>query len=538
MNRRLVSLFALTVLLASALSTLLRAQKIEASGTIYIRADGSIDPTTAPITSIGNVTYTFTDDIYSGADGIVIERDNIILDGAKYTLQGIGGGNGIDLSNRHNVTIADMGIRQFGTGLLDAFSYGNVLLRNNISANSYMGIRVHWSSDNVLRNNTVHNNKYNVGIYGDYYSHFRNDVDSSNLVDGKPVYYWIGKADISVPLDAGYVALYNCQRIDVQNLNLCNNGQGILLYNTEDSTILGNNIASNVNGIQLYFSWNNIVSENNVTDSEGDSGVNLYESSFNNVSRNHIINNGNGIIVRSSSENNSIYENSIALNDWTGISVQYDSVYNAISKNNITENEYGMILNGNSNQVFENYVSLNNDYGVELSSASGNVLRKNSITDNKRGFKVFGVSLSDFVNDIDTSNTVNGKPIYYWVSRQDAIVPIDAGFLALINCTGITIQNLNMSNNWQGVFLGYTNTSRIIGSSLADNNVGIELRFSFANIITEDEFRNNTDCGISLYQSAANRIEYNVIANNYVGVDPLESSNNIFAHNQFLSNNL
>ena len=44
---------------------------IKASGTIYIRADGSIDPPTAPITTTDNITYTFTDNIN---DEIVVER--------------------------------------------------------------------------------------------------------------------------------------------------------------------------------------------------------------------------------------------------------------------------------------------------------------------------------------------------------------------------------------------------------------------------------------------------------------------------------
>ena len=59
-------------------------------GTIYIRADGSIDPPDAPIITYDNVTYTLTDNITSSADGIVVERDNIILDGGGYTVQGVG----------------------------------------------------------------------------------------------------------------------------------------------------------------------------------------------------------------------------------------------------------------------------------------------------------------------------------------------------------------------------------------------------------------------------------------------------------------
>jgi len=60
---------------------------------IYIRADGSIEPPGAPVSTVDNVTYTLTDNIVDAAPpenlrAITIDRDNIVLDGAGYTLQG------------------------------------------------------------------------------------------------------------------------------------------------------------------------------------------------------------------------------------------------------------------------------------------------------------------------------------------------------------------------------------------------------------------------------------------------------------------
>ena len=47
-----------------------------------------------------------------------------------------------------------------------------------------------------------------------------NDVDSSNLVDGKPIYYWRYERDKIIPFYAGCVILYNCRNITVTNLIL------------------------------------------------------------------------------------------------------------------------------------------------------------------------------------------------------------------------------------------------------------------------------------------------------------------------------
>lgn len=74
------------------------------TGTVYIRADGSIDPPDAPVKTYDNVTYTLTDDIASSVNGIVVERDNIVINGAGRMVQGSNSGIGIDLSNRRNVS--------------------------------------------------------------------------------------------------------------------------------------------------------------------------------------------------------------------------------------------------------------------------------------------------------------------------------------------------------------------------------------------------------------------------------------------------
>ncbi len=87
MERKLVFLTFLVILLSNLLGIAIKVEKVKASGTIYIRADGSIDPLTANITSVNNVTYICTGNNY---DEIVVKRDNILLDGQGYLLQGTG----------------------------------------------------------------------------------------------------------------------------------------------------------------------------------------------------------------------------------------------------------------------------------------------------------------------------------------------------------------------------------------------------------------------------------------------------------------
>jgi len=163
----------LTLLFIGTLSLTFDIQPVEASGTITIRADGSIDPLGAPINTTDMVTYYFTDNIY---DEIVVERDNIVIDGAGYTLQGTGFflSTGIDISGRRQVTIQSVKIRNFGYGIMLEDSSNNTILRTNI-ANNTQGIQLsHGSSNNTIAgnnniisgNNITNNSESGISLFG------------------------------------------------------------------------------------------------------------------------------------------------------------------------------------------------------------------------------------------------------------------------------------------------------------------------------------------------------------------------------------
>ena len=272
MKLRAVSAIMLSLLLIGMLTLAFDIQPVEASGTIYIRADGSVDPEPAPISTVDNVTYTFTDNIY---DEIVVERDNIVVDGAGYTLQGIGVINsvGIGLTERNNVTIRNMEITEFyyGIGLWD--SSINTISGNKITANNEDGIYLDNSSINTISGN-----------------------------------------------------------------NVANNYRGIWLSRSSNNNIVGNNItANNWDGITLYDSSYNSICGNNITANYRD-GIGLYaSSSINNIQRNNMVNNQHdGIGLYAFSNHNSICENNIA-NNYGSIWLS-ESSFTSIYHNNFVNN--------------------------------------------------------------------------------------------------------------------------------------------------------------------------------------------------------
>jgi parallel beta-helix repeat protein len=125
---------------------------VGAIGTIYIRADGSVDPAVAPVSSIDNITYTLTDNIHNF--NINVERDDVIVDGASFTVQGPGTGIGVTLYGS-NVTIKNMEIVGFETGFwLNDSSNFNTIIGNKITT-IYESIYLSYSSNNTIIRNII-----------------------------------------------------------------------------------------------------------------------------------------------------------------------------------------------------------------------------------------------------------------------------------------------------------------------------------------------------------------------------------------------
>ncbi|MCJ7423721.1 right-handed parallel beta-helix repeat-containing protein [Candidatus Bathyarchaeota archaeon] len=268
MGRKLLLLMLLALLIGT-LNLASRVEKAKASGTIYIRTDGRIDPPTTPIVTVDKITYTFTGNIY---DSIVVERDNIVVDGDDHATQGIGTGTGIELSYRSNVTIENVVITQFDFGISLNHSANCAIVRNIMMENSFEAIRLYESSSNNITSNDINATEY----------------------DG--------------------IVLYGSSDNKIEENNLTDNYDGIRLYESSKNDITENIVASNYYGIFLALSSNNSIFHNNVTTNDGN-GVSLaWSSSENRIEENHIeANKWCGIYLNASSSN-LIYHNSFVDN--------------------------------------------------------------------------------------------------------------------------------------------------------------------------------------------------------------------------------
>jgi parallel beta-helix repeat protein len=157
------------------------------SRTIFIMADGSIDPSTAPMQRNGDV-YTLTGNLTSNADGIVVERDNIVVDGSGYTVEGAGAFTlslyGIRLDGRSNVTIQNTNIKNFDYGIWLNSSSNNSISGSNITDN-WDGILLRYSSNNSMSGNTITNNSEGIWLaHSSEYNSINGNTIANNDYEG------------------------------------------------------------------------------------------------------------------------------------------------------------------------------------------------------------------------------------------------------------------------------------------------------------------------------------------------------------------
>jgi parallel beta-helix repeat protein len=175
---------------------------------IYIRADGTVKPATAPIQRDRSI-YRFTGDINGS---IAVERDNMILDGNGHSLTNKEGMVALNLTRVRNVTIKNLTLKDcYGMGIsLDRCS--NV----TVSCNTITGTSVFYPPAQATS-----------GIYV--------WAGNSNIIEGNLL------ADNYVGVYLGYEAEQNI----VVNNNITSNRRGIVFCEASNNLIYHNNFINN-----------------------------------------------------------------------------------------------------------------------------------------------------------------------------------------------------------------------------------------------------------------------------------------------------
>jgi len=380
----------------------------ENNNTIYIRGDGSIEPVSAPILQEANL-YTFVDNV---SDSIVIERDNVVIDGEGHSVEGVGGGTGVVLAARNNVTVRNIRIVGFQTGANLDHS-GSCVLTNVTSSNNWRyGIHLNFSSDNkVFWNKIVANGN---GIMLEY--------SADNLIDGNVVTNSLG---------AG---------IDL----LCSNNNRVL-----DNTAKYNGLAAPDNGDQ-------------------DTGIRVGLSYGNTVSGNTIVNNYYGMIFLSAP--NSVFSENVLSGNFRNFGIEAHSRSDLeirVDNSNIVDGKRILYVVNSSDKVFDFPVA--SAYIIDSVNVT---IRDIALTDSAYGIVLWNTNYSKIQNVTVTNNTVGitlGESNEVLISSS-TVSNNYLGVLTLNSSFVLLTQNLFANNEDCGIYLSGGNNT-VLHNGILNNKV-------------------------------------------------------------------
>ncbi len=288
---------------------------------IYIRNDGSIEPSAIPIERVGNL-YRLTDDVSMYT--IEIQCDNLVFDGSGCSILGNqswmglaphhkdAGNNAIIIAGRNNVTITNTNFEKCTTGVR-IFNSANIRITGNTftkltsGMGNALGVAVKDSSLVLIENNN--------------FASFSGSAiacnGTNNIIKGNTI------TDIAASMNG------NIDLEGSSNVVLDNTIKGMLSITLDraDSNIIAMNKISGpapapyivdqnrtgTEGIALFSSCsNNIIFGNNITGFHGQAIRTVFTCSNNTIYGNYMANNGFAIALQDGAIDNRFYGNTFA----------------------------------------------------------------------------------------------------------------------------------------------------------------------------------------------------------------------------------
>ncbi|HDQ08165.1 MAG TPA: PKD domain-containing protein, partial [Methanoculleus sp.] len=239
---------------------------------------------------------------------------------------------------------------------IDLSEDGNIV-RNNTVRNHKFGIMLQTSTDNLqMSGNTISGCTYGFGFGGEIrYAGSRpsrNLIDTTNTVEGAPVYWIVGAAgevynSSTLAPAPGYLALIGCSDIRVEDFYLEKNAQSFLIHRSQNVTL--DAVTAHGNAFQgvLIGDSSAITIRDSVTDSNGEDAVSGFHQA--------------GIWATNTSSSR-ILDSIVTANNPSGIYFQYSCPDNLVAGSTVTNNGHSADSGGSFG--IRNYESANSNLTV------------------------------------------------------------------------------------------------------------------------------------------------------------------------------
>lgn len=461
--------------------------------------------------------------------------------------------SGLSLSDTIYNSVSNNYIENVMIGVSLSGSYNETITNNYIFGRVYRGIELYYSKNISIYNNEIYNCT-DAGIYF-FYSYSCNlsgnkmkgcgivfegerlslwnthYIDTTNVVNGKPVIYVKNKIGITISTsNVGQLIVVNCTDIKVENLDISETSvgicvafsnkiniknvisknssiAGIYLYESEKVIISKARILYNHYGIYMIYSKNNIIEYTEVA--KNIIGIFLWNANNNIIFNSTAYYNDDGFMLYES-YNCTVYNNTVFSNARIGMSL-YLSRYDTIGENKLLDNGVAGIF-------------LINSYNITIE-------RNRFYND---GILIEGDSLSHWnTHQINISNTVNDKPIYYYKNIVGGSISSSRiGQLIIVNCTNFRVSGITVSNTSVGVMIAFSSHVLIENASIYNSSYGILLSTTNYSTITYCDIFDNKLYGVYMWISSYNNLKYNSLKRNMVrGISITLSVNNNVLNN-------
>lgn len=402
--------------------------------------------------------------------------------------------NGIDLSSNHcinneragiysdssfNCTVKESELSGCGNGILLSGS-GSCLLQDNRAFNGTYGISLRGSVGTSLRNNSLYSNRYNLRVDAGEVSStslaqtstdfYRQDIDSSNQVEGRPVYYMVGEKGREISGSCGFLGLVDCDELLVTNQSISNSSAGILMVNSTGCRVKNSSISSCEDGMYILKCRDWVVESTAALRCR--QGFSIAEST------------------------NCLLEKSLAGN-CSDAGYRGDDSLNLTFRDSSAEScGTGILLKGSRLcSVLRCSARQNQEDGVLLSSSHKCLLAENQVSMNDRGLSLSGSNSCTLMNNSVADNAQDG--------------------LSFSQLTGAEVIDNRAKRNGQGIFVQSSRKLNISGNELSSNlRYGLRMSGSRECNVSENKFSKNEISGANLVDCSGNMLYHNIFIDN------------------------
>ena len=431
----------------------------------------------------------------------------------------------------------------------------NFNISNNVVTNvTEFGMSLVNSESGEVSDNNLYGSGYNVD--GDVASMTSLDMDTSNLVNDKPLYFYEGTVGINNAMvsNAGQIICYSCIGIDISNLifkscslgtafyhcsildlaniqSSLNNIQGIKAISCNFTEIVGSNFSNNALGM-LFSDCRDLVINDCIVNSNADDGINVQGTEIEISDCTITYNIGNGIY---SEGDGIINDNTINRNEINGI-LLFDSSKMYVSSNSLTYNWISGIEAASCNNctILGNTASHNADYGIFLSHSSYCYVAENTCSFNlnsseRYDFHTVGIFIKgDYIPHFSGYTSYGNRIIGNTLSDQDESMVIEHSYNDTV-ANNILDHQVNL---WRVYALNFSKNSMIFEfNPVMSGHPGMYMRESHNLTVNYNTLQH---CGFSMEECDNNTFISNTLYDSSIAFDFEDSSYNKIINNTIL----